>query len=184
MHFTIIAGTNRAHSRTIKLSEFLQKELASLISREDQVQILDLKNLPTEIFSPEAYEKKPAALQDFQNCILETNGILSILPEYNGSAPGVFKYFIDMLSFPESLAKKPSAFVGLSAGQFGAVRSVEQMQQVFMYRKAILYPESLFIRHVEQNLYPDGSIKDASLLGMCRQMLTGFVDFAKKLKEV
>ncbi|RLE20696.1 MAG: NADPH-dependent oxidoreductase, partial [Acidobacteria bacterium] len=30
-----------------------------------------------------------------QEAILETDGILTIVPEYNGSYPGALKYFID-----------------------------------------------------------------------------------------
>lgn len=183
MHWTIIAGTNRSNSRTLMLSKFLQKELAASTAKEDRIQLLDLQNLPTEIFSPGAYEKKPKAFDEFQDCISHTDAILSVLPEYNGSAPGAFKYFIDMLAFPESLLKKPSAFVGLSAGKFGGVRAVEQMQQVFLYRKAYLFSESLFIRDAESHIHSDGSIADSFLKTLCDQMLKGFIDFAKRLKD-
>ncbi len=183
MHWTIIAGTNRSNSRTLLLSKFLQKELLALTPEEDQIQLLDLKNLPTEIFSPEVYEKKPKAFEEFQACISKTDAIISVLPEYNGSAPGAYKYFIDMLSFPESLLKKPAAFVGLSAGKFGGVRAVEQMQQVFLYRKAYLFSESLFIRDAESHIHADGSIVDSFLKTLCDQMLNGFIDFAKRLKD-
>ena len=182
MHLTIIAGTNRSNSKTLQLSKFLQKELVAMLAKEDQVQLLDLQNLQTEIFHPGVYEKKPLSFEDFQNCISKTDGIISVLPEYNGSAPGVFKYFIDMLSFPESLLGKPAAFVGLSAGKFGGVRSVEQMQQVFLYRKAYLFSESLFIRDAESHIHSDGSLIDGFLQKLCDQMLRGFVDFARRLQ--
>lgn len=182
MHWTIIAGTNRSNSRSFLLSQFLQKELSALTPEKDQIQLLDLKNLPTEIFSPEVYEKKPKSFDEFQKCISKTDAILSVLPEYNGSAPGAYKYFIDMLSFPESLSGKPAAFVGLSAGKFGGVRAVEQMQQVFLYRKAYLFSESLFIRDAESHIHSDGSIVDSFLKTLCDQLLKGFVDFANRLK--
>lgn len=88
-----------------------------------------------------------------------------------------------MLSFPDSLMKKPCVFVGLAAGRFGGLRAVEQMQQVFMYRKAYIYPESLFIKEVDQQLNEDGSPKDPFILKLMDNILDGFVNFARQMKD-
>jgi len=74
------------------------------------------------------------------------DGIVTVVPEYNGSFPGVLKYFIDMLRFPESLYGIPAAFVGIAAGEWGALRAVEQMEMVFQYRHAHLFGRRVFIR--------------------------------------
>jgi len=61
--------------------------------------------------------------------VLMAAGLHVVLPEYNGSYPGVLKYFIDMLKFPESFENKPAAFVGVANGQWGALRAVEQQSK-------------------------------------------------------
>ena len=55
-----------------------------------------------------------------QQRVLDAAGLHIITPEYNGSFPGVLKYFIDMLKFPESFVEKPVAFTGEAAGLWGA----------------------------------------------------------------
>src|SRR5437667_4808 len=77
--------------------------------------------------------------------IVRAAGLVVISPEYNGGMPGILKYFIDMLKFPESFAARPVCFVGLAAGVWGALRPVEQLQAVFGYRNAHLYPERVFL---------------------------------------
>lgn len=147
----------------------------------EAVCLLDLQELPPEIFQASAYATKPKAFDAFQEKVVSAKGIISILPEYNGSAPGIYKYFIDMLPFPESLRHTPSFFVGVSAGRFGSLRSIEQMQQVFNYRNAFNYPESTYIMDVGNQLNDDGQPTDQSVLKMLQQSLDDFIDFASKL---
>ena len=74
--------------------------------------------------------KKPAAFARFSSAILTSDGVHLVTPEYNGGAPGVLKYFIDMLKFPEAFEQRPVAFTGLAAGQWGALRPVEQLAAI------------------------------------------------------
>lgn len=87
----------------------------------------DLAELSPEIFSPTAYAEKPAALKKFTHAILAADGLVIVTPEYNGSLPGILKYFIDMLPFPESFEPRPVCFVGLADDIGGALRPVEQL---------------------------------------------------------
>lgn len=182
MRWTIISGTNRPNSNTRRVSSFIEGELKKKLGPSDVVNVLDLQELPLEIFSPEAYAQKPSTFKKFQDEISSSDAVISVLPEYNGSFPGVYKLFIDMLSFPDSLLKKPASFVGIADGRFGALRSIEQMQQIFLYRKAFLYPESIYIKEAYKQLEPTGKPKDDFVLQLTDQMLTGFIDFAKKIK--
>ena len=107
-----------------------------------------------------------------------------VTPEYNGSFPGVLKYFIDMLKFPESFQKRPVCFVGLAAGVWGALRPVEQLQQVFAYRNAHVYPERVFLPRIGGSLDDDGRLKDAELLQRLKAQAEGFVDFVDRLQGI
>ncbi|MBL6765996.1 MAG: NAD(P)H-dependent oxidoreductase, partial [Verrucomicrobiae bacterium] len=62
----IIAGTNRPESNTRKIAqkiETLYRELG------DETELLDLANLPPELFSPAAYAEKPAGFKAFTDVI-------------------------------------------------------------------------------------------------------------------
>ena len=104
-----------------------------------------------------------------------------VVPEYNGSMPGVLKYFIDLLPFPESFDGRPVAFTGVAAGMFGALRPVEQLQQVFGYRNAYLFPNRVFVMGVHEVLTDDGKIMDEKLQLRLVAQAKGFAGFIKSL---
>ena len=111
--------------------------------------VLDLKSLPTDCFLPTSYGKgRPDSFSPFQEKILSADGILFIVPEYNGSFPGVLKYFIDLWQYPESFEGRRVAFVGVSAGQWGGLRAVEHLQGVMGYRNAQQFPMRIFVNHI------------------------------------
>jgi NAD(P)H-dependent FMN reductase len=87
-----------------------------------------------------------------------------------------------MLKFPESFEGKPVAFVGLAAGMWGALRSVEQLQAIFGYRNAHIFPERVFIPGVFNQLDETGRLKDTALVERLKNQALGFADFIKKLK--
>lgn len=175
---TLLSGTNRPGSNTRIITGILEK-----IYQQQGIpcQVLDLAALPQELFLPGAYAEKPAAFAPFSDAILGSTGVVIVTPEYNGSFPGVLKYFIDMLPFPESFEHRPVCFVGLAAGMWGALRSVEQLQHILGYRSAHLYPERVFIQGVGKVLQ-DGAITDAALLARLEKQAAGFSEFVGKMQ--
>lgn len=175
----LIIGTNRPGSSTRKVARHLEETYAEL---KTPVRVLDLAELPPEIFNPASYAEKPASFAPFADTVLAADGLHVVTPEYNGSLPGVLKYFIDMLKFPESFERRPVAFTGVAAGIWGALRPVEQLQAIFGYRNAYLYPERVFIPGVAKALGEDGRLKDAELLGRLQKQAKGFAEFVAKIK--
>ena len=176
---TLISGTNRADSNSRKITTEIESIYRDL---KVQTQTLDLVKLPAELFTPTAYGAKPAAFQPFCDGVLNADGLVVITPEYNGSMPGVLKYFIDMLKFPESFEQRPVCFVGVAAGMFGALRPVEQLQQIFGYRNAYIYPNRVFVPGVMNQLDANGKLTDPELRSRFVQQADGFVTFVEKLK--
>ncbi len=174
----VISGTNRPGSNTLRIA---RTAVATLEAAGEQVDLLDLAALPAELFTPDAYATKPAAFQAYQQAIVEADGILTVVPEYNGSFPGVLKYFVDMLRFPDSLYEKPAAFVGLSAGPWGALRAVEQLEMVFQYRHAHLYGRRCFLSGIGGALDGDGRLADAELRRRLEETVRGFATFCRRL---
>ena len=176
---TLVVGTNRPGSNSRKVAAHIEEIYREL---KTPLRVLDLAELPPEIFLPTAYAEKPAAFAPFADAVLQSSGLIIVTPEYNGSMPGVLKYFIDMLKFPESFERRPVCFVGLAAGIWGALRSVEQLQTIFGYRNAYLFPERVFMPRINQSLDAQGRITDAELLARLRAQQQGFVEFVRKLK--
>jgi chromate reductase len=178
---SLIVGTNRPGSNTRKIAAQIEEFYAEL---KVPLRVLDLAHLPLEIFSPGSYAEKPKSFQPFADAVLQSDGLHVVTPEYNGSIPGVLKYFIDMLKFPESFERRPVCFTGVAAGIWGALRPVEQLQAIFGYRNAYLYPERVFLPQINNLLDASGRLKDAELLGRLQAQANGFTDFVERLKNV
>lgn len=175
----IISGTNRPGSNTRKVTARVEVGYKALGVK---TQLLDLTEMPQEIFAPTSYAEKPAGFKKFTDAILAADGLVIVTPEYNGGVPGVLKYFIDMLPFPESFEQRPVCFVGLAMGIWGALRPVEQLQAIFGYRNALIYPERVFMPGIGKLLDAAGNFASDDLPKRLDKQAVGFVDFVEKLR--
>jgi NAD(P)H-dependent FMN reductase len=176
----IVSGTNRPGSNTRKVAaraEAIYQKLGV------ETRLLDLAEMPQEIFLPTSYGAKPASFSRFPEAILAADGVVIVTPEYNGGFPGVLKYFIDMLPFPESFEKRPVCFVGLAAGMWGALRPVEQLQAIFAYRNAAIFPERVFMPGIGGLLSEAGQFKDPEMEKRLAAQAEAFVGFVEKLRQ-
>jgi NAD(P)H-dependent FMN reductase len=176
----IISGTNRPISNTLRIARIVQRQYEQA---GVHCTLFSLADLPIEIYSPDAYTNKPAMFVEIQRKILAAAGLHFVVPEYNGSFPGVLKHFIDMLKFPDSLDHKPAAFVGLANGQWGGLRAVEQMQMVVGYRNAHVFPDRIFVPQVQTKLDGNGELTDGELAQRFVRQAKGFAEFAGLLKR-
>lgn len=175
----IISGTNRSGSNTLKIAKLTQ-ELYS--AKGIKAEIIDLVDLPAGIFTPDAYWKKPAEFEPFLNRVLKADGLHVIMPEYNGSFPGVLKLYIDMMKFPESFENRCVCFTGIAAGAWGGLRPVEQLQQVFSYRNAHICPSRVFVNLVGNKLDAAGKMTDDFMLKLMEKQVVDFSLFIERNK--
>jgi chromate reductase len=175
----IIAGTNRPNSNTLRIANVLQEFYHGLGA---QAQILDLQEMPPDIFSPVSYAEKPAGWSAITDRVLAADGLHIITPEYNGSFPGVLKYFIDMLPFPQSFQHRCVAFTGIAAGLWGAMRSVEQLQMIFGYRNAYILPERVWLPGIANRLDTTGALVNESDVTLLENQVREFISFVERNK--
>jgi len=169
----VISGTNRPQSNALRLASIVAAHHARMGVTVD---LLTLCDMPHEVFDPIAYAQKPPTFLAIQQRVLDAAGLHVITPEYNGSFPGALKYFIDMLKFPESFDGKPVAFVGEASGQWGALRAVEQLQLVFGYRNAHVFPNRVFIPAVKEKFDGNGNL-DATIDERLARQAKGFAAY-------
>lgn len=175
----ILSGTNRPGSNTRRVVRELEAAYAALGVPHE---VLDLARLPLDAFLPAAYAEKPASFAPFADAVLGADGVHIVTPEYNGGVPGVLKYFIDLLKFPESFEGRPVAFTGVAAGMWGALRPVEQLQAIFAYRNAHVFPGRVFLPGIHELLDEAGRLKDAELRQRLHAQAAGFAEFVRKLR--
>lgn len=174
---TVLSATNRNDSFTRKVAKLAEAELKKA---GHETQFLDLRELPRDLFVPEHYWNAPKAFEPFQKMILDSDGVLIVTPEYNGSFPGVFKYFYDLLKFPESFLNTPVGFIGVAAGIFGALRSIEQLEMIFHYRNARLFNRRVLFPKVHEKLNAEATeVTDAFTKNLFQQYLVDFPKFVE-----
>lgn len=176
----ILVGTNRPNSNSRKIAEIIHKIYLDL---EENVEILDLKDFPFQDLKGELYGKSlPESVSSWVSKINSAEGVILIVPEYNGSMPGALKYFIDFWSYPDSFEHRPVCFVGLG-GMFGGLRPVEHLQQVFGYRNSFIFPDRIFLQNVWKNINGQGELTDKVALELLIAQSRGFQAFCRALRN-
>jgi chromate reductase, NAD(P)H dehydrogenase (quinone) len=177
-HIVIIPGSNRAGANSLHLARQTEADYQALGCSTD-VLTMDLE---PEFLSPTAYQQKTPAVTARVERYLKADGAVFVIPEYNGSYPGVLKLFVDMLPDKTSFNQRPCAFIGIAAGQFQALRAVEHFQGVAGYRNAHMYPNRIFIGSVHKLIGSDQRLNDAALSERFQAQAKGFVAFIAALK--
>jgi NAD(P)H-dependent FMN reductase len=112
-------------------------------------QILDLLEYNFPLFDERLkYQDSPSeAALDFAEKIRSADGVIIILPEYNGGYPASLKNAVDLLT--AEWRNKPVAFVSVSDGPFGGTQSITSMQFSLWKTGAITIPASLRLSRID-----------------------------------
>jgi chromate reductase len=158
---TIISGTNRPNSSTLKVAKHYQQLMEQ---KGEKTQLLSLEKLPIDIAFNELYDKRSQAFQQLLDTyILPVHKFVFVVPEYNGSFPGILKLFIDAVH-PDLLRRKKIALLGVSSGRAGNLRGMEHLTGIFNYLGVFVHPNRLPVSSVLTLLDDKGAIKDANTL--------------------
>ncbi len=176
---TIIVGTNRPQSNSRKIANVIIEIYKKM--GESNIEIIDLAELPLNELNGSKYglSTNSTAIDNAISKIKSSEGLIMIVPEYNGSMPGALKYFIDFWPYPAAFEKRPVAFVGLG-GMFGGLRPIEHLQQVFGYRNSYIFPERIFLMNVWKMITND-QINEPSALERLTKQAQGFSKFCRAL---
>ena len=175
----IISATNRRDSYSLRVSKIVESFYQEL---NESCELMDLRTIPFHEMADNPYVKPlSSGMQKAADKVASSSSMVIICPEYNGSFPGIFKFFIDHWHFPQSFEYKPVCFIGLG-GRFGALRPVEQLESLFSYRKSFVFPEKVFISQV-QEIVQDNKIQDTTVINLLKRQAQGFIKFTKALQS-
>lgn len=172
---TIIVGTNRANSKSRKVADYY---LSLVQSHRAEAQILDLQELPADFAFSALYANggKHEAFNKFVKIINESDKFIFVIPEYNGSFPGVLKTFIDGLDFPGSFAHKKAAMIGISSGVMGGALALSHFTDILNYLSMHVYAVKPRITRLSAN-FVDGVIVDNFVSDLIHEQVRGFIAF-------
>ncbi len=171
----IVVGTNRPNSLSKKLALFY-KELLEQLSI--QVRIIDLADLPVDFAFSALYQNQGKNMQfnDFQLQMDAISKFIFIVPEYNGSFPGVLKTFFDGLRYPDTMNHKKVALVGLSAGVLGNAVGLGHLNDILSYMGANVLGLRMKLGSLHHN-FKDGKITNEVYLDFINKQLDLFIKF-------
>ncbi len=146
---TIIAGTNRADSMTLKTANLYQKILNS--KTDEEVQVLSMEN--------HAVWERGADMLDLEKKFLvPANKFVFVMPEYNASFPGILKVMMDNSDVKKCWWNKKAILVGISDGRAGNLRGIEHMTAILHYLKVQVHFNKLILSKVNDEISKQGDI--------------------------
>jgi chromate reductase len=154
--YTIISGTNRPGSNTEKVARHYQ-------------QVLKSKNITPNFLTLEGWkyvDKTPEFIQLENDILVPTNKFIFIVPEYNGSIPGVLKLMFDISDYKKTWWGKKALLTGVATGRGGNLRGLEHLTSILHYLRVVVYPNKLPISLVHNLM--DGSTGDFHDAGTLR----------------
>lgn len=171
---TIIAGTNRPGSSTLKLAKYYHKQLTQ---KGVASTVLSLELLPQNLLTTDLYGKRSMEFQPLQELVSASDKFIFIIPEYNGSFPGALKVFIDACDFPLSFYDKKAALVGISSGKYGNIRGVDHLTGVCNYLNMHVFSLKLHIPFIRKEMDIDGNLLEADTIKFTEEQIDRFIKF-------
>jgi chromate reductase len=165
---TLLVGTNRPQSRARLIANLYAELLAELGSAS---QILDLAELPADFTTTALYDQAGtnAAYNQLAGLLDASRKLVIIMPEYNGSFPGVLKAFIDGLPYPGGIRGKQAALVGLSSGTQGGLLAMSHLTDILLYLGTIVLPQRVRLLSIAQDLTAAGVLSNTFAVQLLRE---------------
>ena len=147
----IIVSTNRNNAVSSTIAKLYQEILAE---KGVTSEILHLADLPADFTATALYENngKNPEFNAFHDRVKEGKKYVFIVPEYNGSFPGILKTFIDGMTYPNSFQNKKCALIGLSSGIGGGGIAMSHLTDIFHYLGMHVLALKPKLAKIEQNM--------------------------------
>lgn len=172
---TVISGTHRKNNITIKFSEYYTY---SIKQKGEEVQLLDLRCLPNGFFQENSIFGTPSDEVDklLKTYFVNADKYLFLLPEYNGSYPGIIKMLIDSVE-PSVFKGKKAALTGISSGRAGNLRGMDHFTSILHYLDVEVLPFKLPISRISTLMDESDNITDPETLQVIDLQIDKFLRF-------
>ena len=158
--YTIISGTNRIGSHTEKVAAEYQRILKD---KNIDAKIFTLKDLDVLHRSPELIEAELKIL-------IPTKKFIFIIPEYNGSYPGVLKSMIDNSDIYKVWNYKKALLTGVATGRAGNLRGMDHLADTLHYLKMNVFYNKLPISVINKVMDMNGRLNEETLKAINNQL--------------
>lgn len=164
--YTIISGTNRHGSHSEKVAMEYER-------------ILNSKKIDVTLFSLEGldvFHRSPEYVKAETEILIPTQKFIFVIPEYNGSYPGVLKAMIDNSDVKKTWNYKKALLTGVATGRAGNLRGMDHLADTLHYMKMNVFYNKLPISVIDKVMDGQGHL-DAATLKAINSQLDEFIQF-------
>ncbi|MFC3769766.1 NADPH-dependent FMN reductase [Paenibacillus sp. GCM10012303] len=177
MKVVAIVGSIRKESYNRKLAEYVRDRYQDRF----ELEILSLRELP---FYDQDIENEPiAAVRDFKSKVAEADAVLWVIPEYNGTIPGVLGNAIDWMSrIDRVLLGKPSWIMGASMGNLGTVKAQMSLRStLFALQSPLLPGNEVYVGAVHEKIDAAGNLTHEPTVKFLDSVVDNFIAWYNRL---
>lgn len=178
MKIEIISGSARKESITLRVALALEKWLKEQTGHETGLIDCSEFRLPAlqEVFT--SVDNTPEEYKSIAKRIFESDGLILVTPEYNGSFSPELKNLLD--HFPKQ-HHKPIGIVTASNGNLGGMRAAQQMILLSAAIFGIPSPYLLIVPRVEEKFDAEGNLSDQKFYKSIHNFVTEYLWLAERL---
>ncbi len=170
----IISGTNRKESKTFEIAKIYQHVLKD---KNMESRIFSLTELPENFAFADMFNtKSPAFNKIIETYLVKHDKFVFVVPEYNGSFPGVLKTFLDAVH-PRYWTEKKAALVGVSEGRAGNLRGMEHLTAILHYLKMHVYHFKVSVPRINRILEDKDPQLTEDMLNVFSRQADGIIRF-------
>ncbi|WP_068636224.1 NADPH-dependent FMN reductase [Thauera butanivorans] len=187
----VMAGSSRRDALSRKLAAAC---VAPLQAAGAEARLIELADYPAPLYNGdlEAESGLPPCIVELQRTLYDSDGLLVVNPEYNGSITPLLKNTLDWCSRPNAAdrtrsggavyAGRAAAVLGTSAGALGGMRVLFHVRDILGYLGMQVIPQQLAIAHADRAVGDDGSLCDAAQRTALDRLSAALVDTARRLR--
>ncbi|MGF1764210.1 NADPH-dependent FMN reductase [Aliivibrio kagoshimensis] len=182
MNITIVSGSQRASSQSVKVANYLQTLTAPHF---DNVDILDLHQLALPMWNEGVWQGTDEwKLWDpIAKMLKESDAFVFITPEWHGMATPALKNFL-MLTTDNELAHKPALLVSVSSSINGVYPISELRMTGNKNNHVCFLPDHLIFRNCESSLTSDNECSDQPMQERSEYTIQLLASYANALAPV
>ncbi len=174
-----IGGSLRPNSQS-QLALNLAAQRVEALGAE--VEILDLRTMQLPFCNGEDHYPDYPDVERLRSAVKQADGLILATPEYHGSASGVLKNALDLMSF-EQLDSKVTGLISVLGGQPNS-NALNDLRVIMRWVHAWVIPEQIAIGQAWKAFSPDGKLLDEKLSQRFDQFAQSLVENTRKLRSV
>ena len=175
LYIPVILGTVRQGRMSLHAAQLVHRELAARAGVETE--LIDIAKLRLTVNDAGEAIKDP----EYAEKMTRADGLLIISPEYNHGYSGLLKHVLD--SCLKEYIHKAVGVVGVSAGQFGGARVIENLLPVLRELGLVPIFWDVNFSNVQKVFSADGALLDQAYIGRIDKFLKELIWMSKVLRH-